>query len=65
MGQVKNFEARIFRALRREPPESKVHRLAFWVLIIYLALMPGRLLPGVAGQVFGGYVEPFFESFGG
>jgi phosphoserine phosphatase RsbU/P len=54
MGQVRNFEARIFRALRREPPESKVHRLAFWVLIIYLALMPGRLLPGVAGQVFGG-----------
>jgi sigma-B regulation protein RsbU (phosphoserine phosphatase) len=54
MGQVKNFEARIFRALRRDPPESKVHRLAFWVLIIYLALMPGRLLPGMAGQVFGG-----------
>ena len=54
MGQVKNFEARVFRALRREPPESKVHRLAFWVLIIYLVLMPGRLLPGVAGQVFGG-----------
>lgn len=31
-----------------------MHRLAFWVLIIYLALMPGRLLPGMAGQVFGG-----------
>ena len=54
MGQVKNFEARIFRALRRDPPQSKVHRLAFWLLIIYLALMPGRLLPGSAGQVFGG-----------
>jgi sigma-B regulation protein RsbU (phosphoserine phosphatase) len=52
MGQVKNFEARIFRALRREPPQSKVHRLAFWLLIIYLALMPLRLLPGMAGEVF-------------
>jgi sigma-B regulation protein RsbU (phosphoserine phosphatase) len=54
MGQVKNFETRVFRALRREPPQSKVHRLAFWLLIIYLALMPGRLLPRTAGQVFAG-----------
>jgi phosphoserine phosphatase RsbU/P len=53
MGQVKNFEARVFRALRREPPQSKVHRLAFWLLIIYLALMPGRLLQGTAGSIFG------------
>jgi sigma-B regulation protein RsbU (phosphoserine phosphatase) len=53
MGQVKNFEARVFRALRREPPQSKVHRLAFWLLIIYVALAPGRLLPGTAGAVFG------------
>ncbi len=52
MGQVKNFEARVFRALRREPPQSKVHRLAFWLLIIYLVLMPGRLLPGTAGAIF-------------
>jgi sigma-B regulation protein RsbU (phosphoserine phosphatase) len=54
MGQVRNFEARAFRALRREPPQSKIHRLAFWLLIIYLALMPGRLLPGVAGSFFSG-----------
>lgn len=52
MGQVKNFEARVFRALRREPPQSKVHRLAFWLLIIYLCLIPFRLLPQVAGQIF-------------
>ncbi|HVW78720.1 MAG TPA: SpoIIE family protein phosphatase [Alloacidobacterium sp.] len=52
MGQVKNFEARVFRALRREPPQSKVHRLAFWLLIIYLCLVPLRLLPHVAGQIF-------------
>jgi sigma-B regulation protein RsbU (phosphoserine phosphatase) len=55
MGQVKNFEARVFRALRREPPQSKVHRLAFWLLIIYLALMPFRLLPGTAGAVFSAF----------
>src|SRR5271155_1088519 len=52
MGQVKNFEARFFRALHREPPQSKVHRLAFWLLVIYLALIPGRLLPGTAGAIF-------------
>jgi sigma-B regulation protein RsbU (phosphoserine phosphatase) len=54
MGKVKNFEARIFRAVRREPPQSKVHRLAFWLLVIYVALTPGRLLPGTAGSFFGG-----------
>lgn len=53
MGMVRNFEARVFRALRREPPDTKVHRLAFWMLAIYLLLMPGRLLPGAAGQIFG------------
>ena len=53
MGQVKNFEARVFRALRREPPQSKVHRLAFWLLIIYLVLLPFRMIPGVAGEIFG------------
>ncbi|QNI33016.1 SpoIIE family protein phosphatase [Alloacidobacterium dinghuense] len=52
MGQVRNFEARVFRALHREPPQSKVHRLAFWLLIIYLALIPERLLPGNAGAFF-------------
>src|SRR5262249_42754076 len=54
MGQVRNFEARVFRALHREPPQSKVHRLAFWLLIIYLVLMPGRLLHGTAGAIFSG-----------
>src|SRR5215475_12050475 len=53
MGKVKNFETRVFGALRREPPQGKVHRLAFWLLVIYLALAPGRLLPGSAGSVFG------------
>lgn len=52
MGKVRNFEARVFRALHREPPQTKVHRLAFWLLIIYLALIPERLLPGVAGAIF-------------
>src|ERR1700742_5081471 len=52
MGQFRNFEVRVFQRLRREPPQSKVHRLAFWLLIIYLAVMPGRLLPGPAGTVF-------------
>ncbi len=54
MGRVRNFEARVFHALRREPPQTKVHRLAFWLLVIYLLLMPERLLPGLAGQIFSG-----------
>lgn len=54
MGLARNIEARVFRALRRDPPLSKLHRLAFWMLVIYLALMPGRMLPGSAGQVFSG-----------
>jgi sigma-B regulation protein RsbU (phosphoserine phosphatase) len=54
MGRVRNFEARVFRALRREPPQSKVHRLAFWLLTIYLVLIPERLLPGLAGHIFNG-----------
>src|ERR1700742_3344981 len=54
MGQFRNFEVRVFQRLRREPPQSKVHRLAFWLLIIYLVLMPGRFLPGAAGQAFAG-----------
>jgi len=54
MGRVRNFEARVFHAVRREPPQSKVHRLAFWLLMIYLALIPERLLPGMAGEFFNG-----------
>jgi sigma-B regulation protein RsbU (phosphoserine phosphatase) len=54
MGRVRNFESRVFHALRREPPQTKVHRLAFWLLVIYVVLMPERLLPGMAGQIFSG-----------
>jgi sigma-B regulation protein RsbU (phosphoserine phosphatase) len=38
--------------VRRAPPEGKAHRLAFWLLIIYIVLSVGKFLPRTAGQVF-------------
>src|SRR5271170_7189813 len=52
MGQLRNFEIGVFRRLRRDPPRSKIHRLAFWLLVVYLVLALGRLLPGGAGKTF-------------
>jgi len=52
MGHLRNFEIGVFRRLRREPPRGKIHRLAFWLLIVYLGLALGRLLPGGAAKVF-------------
>src|SRR5580692_9628707 len=53
MGHLRNFEAGVFRRVRREPPQGKVHRIAFWLFIFYLSLSVGRLLPGQAGVFFG------------
>jgi sigma-B regulation protein RsbU (phosphoserine phosphatase) len=53
MGYLRNFEAGVFRRVRREPPQGKVHRIAFWLFIFYLSLSVGRLLPGQAGVFFG------------
>ncbi len=47
---MKKFEALAYRRLGRVPPTGKVHRLAFWLLIVYLLLGVGRLLPGGGGQ---------------
>src|SRR5271170_841403 len=52
MGLLRNFEIRVFRRIRRDPPRSKIHRLAFWLLIVYIALALGRILPGRAGTFF-------------
>jgi sigma-B regulation protein RsbU (phosphoserine phosphatase) len=52
MGHLRNFETSIFRRLRRDPPSGKIHRLAFWVFVLYLLLAVGRLLPGRAGVAF-------------
>ena len=54
MGHLRNFEAGVFRRVRRDPPQGKVHRIAFWLFVFYLALSLGRLLPGSAGLFFGG-----------
>jgi phosphoserine phosphatase RsbU/P len=52
MGQLRNFETAVFRRLRREPPQGKIHRLTFWVFVLYLVLGVGRLFPDAAGDVF-------------
>jgi sigma-B regulation protein RsbU (phosphoserine phosphatase) len=52
MGKLRNFEVRVFRRLRREPPQGKIHRGAFWLLVLYLALSVGRLLPHSLGMLF-------------
>jgi len=52
MGHLRNFEIKVFRRLRRDPPRSKLHRLAFWLLIVYVVLALGRIIPGNAGTVF-------------
>jgi sigma-B regulation protein RsbU (phosphoserine phosphatase) len=51
---LKNFEASIYRRLGRVPPQSKLHRLAFWLLIVYILMDIGRLLPGKASETFNG-----------
>jgi len=52
MGHLRNFEIKVFRRLRRDPPRSKIHRLAFWLLIFYLVLALGRIIPGGVGTFF-------------
>jgi sigma-B regulation protein RsbU (phosphoserine phosphatase) len=53
MGYLRNFEAGVFRRVRRDPPQGKVHRISFWLFVFYLALSVGRFLPGRAGLFFG------------
>jgi phosphoserine phosphatase RsbU/P len=50
----KRVEGYVYRRLGRVPPAGKLHRLAFWLLIVYLLLGVGRLLPGGVGQTFAG-----------
>ena len=52
MGRLRNFEIRVFRRVRRDPPKGRLHRLAFWLLIFYVILAAGRILPGGAGEFF-------------
>ncbi len=51
---LKKFEILVYRRLGRTPPQGKLHRTAFWLLVIYLVLGVGRLLPGDGGQTVAG-----------
>ena len=52
MGITKNFEAAVFRRLRRDPPVGFLHRGAFWLLVAYLGFSIPGWLPGAAGAFF-------------
>jgi phosphoserine phosphatase RsbU/P len=49
---LRNFEARVFRVFRREPPSGWVHRGAFWLFAAYLVGCIASLLPGAVGSWF-------------
>ena len=49
---LKKFEAVVYRRLGRVAPTGRIHRLAFWLLVLYLLLGTGRLLPGSWGLLF-------------
>lgn len=52
MGHLRNFEASVFRRVRRDPPAGKIHRMAFWLFVAYLVFLVLQLLPAGAGRFF-------------
>jgi sigma-B regulation protein RsbU (phosphoserine phosphatase) len=52
MGRLRNFEANVFRVVHRDPPDGKIHRIAFWLLLAYLVFLVAQLLPGAVGSFF-------------
>jgi sigma-B regulation protein RsbU (phosphoserine phosphatase) len=52
MGQMRKFEAAVFRRAHRDPPEGFVRRTAFWLLVAYLILYLPGWLPGSVGGFF-------------
>ncbi len=61
MAKLRNFEAAVFRRMRRDPPQGFAHRAAFWLFLGYLGLSIPGWLPGATGQVFTGLAE--FDFF--
>jgi sigma-B regulation protein RsbU (phosphoserine phosphatase) len=61
MGKLRNFEAAVFRLVRRDPPEGFAHRTAFWLFLGYLGLSLPGWLPGATGGFFSGLAE--FDFF--
>jgi phosphoserine phosphatase RsbU/P len=44
-----NIERRIFGLFHREPPQNWLVRVEFWLVLFYLVLFPGQVLPGGLG----------------
>lgn len=47
------IESHFYRLLRREAPQGRLPRAAFWLVVGYLLLWPLSLLPGAFGDSFG------------
>ncbi|HTV07187.1 MAG TPA: SpoIIE family protein phosphatase [Acidobacteriaceae bacterium] len=60
MGRLRNFEIGAFRRLRRDPPEGKIHRIAFWLLLAYLPFLMLQALPGAVGSFFHAIADLIF-----
>ena len=46
---LSSIEASFYRVLHRQPPQGKLHRTGFWLLIAYAVLKAMSYLPGVLG----------------
>jgi phosphoserine phosphatase RsbU/P len=47
---LQKVERRVFRWFHRDPPQSWLVRLEFWLILLYLVLFPGQAFPGALGQ---------------
>ena len=46
---LSSIEASFYRVLHRQPPQGKLHRIGFWLLIAYVVLKAMSYLPGGLG----------------
>ena len=51
---LKKIEIFVYKRLKRLPPQTKLHRSAFWLLMVYLVLGLLRVVPGADGQTLKG-----------
>src|SRR3954447_20395509 len=48
---LSSAEASFYRVLNRKPPEGKLHRVGFWLLISFVILQAMAFLPGTLGGI--------------
>lgn len=48
---LSSIEASFYRVFRHTPPQGKLHRVGFWLLIAFVALQAIAFLPGTIGSI--------------